>query len=64
MSSSVHIGTKNKDILILGEGSSTRLDDAKLRAEDKFSQSRKRSVLRLHCNGGNNFLSVNATKIY
>ena len=64
MSSSVHIGTKNKDILILGEGSSKRLDDAKLRAEDKFPQSRKRSVLRLHCNGGNNFLSVNATKIY
>ena len=68
MSSSVHIGTKNNDILILGEGSSKRLDDAKLRAEDKFSinftQSGKRSVLRLHCKGGSNFLFVNATKIY
>ena len=29
-----------------------------------FTQSGKRFVLSLHCNGSNSFLFVNATKIY
>ena len=33
MSSSVHIGNKNKDILILGEGPTQGLDDTTLTAE-------------------------------
>ena len=37
MSSSVHIDNKNKDILILGEGSTLGLDDTTLIAETKYS---------------------------
>ena len=68
MSSSVHIGNKNKDILILGEGPTQGLDDTTLTAEAKypinFTQSGKRFVLSLHYNGSNSFLFVNATKVY
>ena len=68
MSSSVYIGNKNKDILILGEGPTQGLDDTTLTAEAKypinFTQSGKRFVLSLHCNGRNSFLFVNATKLY
>ena len=67
MSSSVHIDNKNKDILILGEGSTEELDDTTLTAKPKYpinlTQSRKVFVLSLHCNGRNSFLFVNATKI-
>ena len=45
MSSSVHIGNKNKDILILGEGPTQALDDTTLTAEAtypiNFKQPRK-----------------------
>ena len=68
MSSSVYIDNKNKDILIFGEGPTQGLDDTTLTAEDKYSinftQPRERFVLRLHYNGSNSFLFVNATKIY
>ena len=68
MSSSVHIDNKNKDILILGERPTQRLDDTTLTAEAKypinFIQPRKRFVLSLHYNGSNNSLFVNFTKIY
>ena len=68
MSSSVHIDNKNKDILILDEGPKQRLDDTTLTAEAKcpinFTQSGKRFVLRLYCNGSNSFLFVNAKKVY
>ena len=68
MSSSVHIDNKNKDILTLGEGSTQRLDDTKSIAEAKypinFTQSERRFALSLHYNGSDNFLFVNATKIY
>ena len=68
MSSSVHIDNEGKDILILDEGATQGLDDTRLTAEAKyptyFTQSRKRFVLSLHYNGSNNFLYVNATKIY
>ena len=44
------------------------LDDTTLTAETKypinFTQSGKRFVLSLHCNGSNSFLFVNATKVY
>ena len=36
MSSSVHIDNKNKDILILGEGTTQGLDDTTLTAEVKY----------------------------
>ena len=68
MSSSVHVDNNGKDILILGEGSTQRLDDATLTAEAKypitFTQSGKRFVLSLHYNGKNSFLFVNTAKLY
>ena len=68
MSSSVHIDIKKKDILIVGEGPTQRLNYTALTAEAKypinFTQSRKRFVLSLHCNGSNSFLFANATKVY
>ena len=64
----MHIDNKNKDILILGEGSTQGLNDTTLIAEAKypvnFTESGKRFVLSLHYNGSNSFLYVNATKIY
>ena len=64
----MHSDSKNKDILILGEAPTQRLDDTKSTAQAKypinFTQSRKRFVLKLHYNGSNSFLFVNATKIY
>ena len=63
----MHIGNKNKENLILGEGTALELDDTTLTAEAKypinFTQSAKRFVLSLHCNGSNTLLFVNATKI-
>ena len=68
MSSFVDIDNKNKDILILGEGTLQGLDDTILTTGGKYSinftQSRKRFVLSLHYNGSNSFLLVNTTKIY
>ena len=64
----MHSDSKNKDILIFGEAPTQRLDDTKSTAQAKypinFTQSRKRFVLKLHYNGSNSFLFVNATKIY
>ena len=60
--------TKNKDILILGEGPTQALDDTTLAAEAmypiSFTQPSKCFVLYLHCNGSNRFIFVNATKMY
>ena len=68
MSSSVHIDNKNKDILILGEGPTQRLDDTILTTEAKypidFTQPRKKLALSLPYNESNSFLFVNATKVY
>ena len=68
MSSSVHVDNKNKDILILGEGPTQRLDDSTLTAEFKYAinltQSNRRFVLSLHYNGSDSFLFVYTTKIY
>ena len=68
ISSSLHIDNKGKYILIFGEGLTQGLDDTTLTVEAKypanFTQSGKRFVLSLHCNGSNGFLFVNATKTY
>ena len=62
------VNVKVKNFLILGEGSTKRLDDTTLTAEIKypinFIQLGQRFVLSLHCNGNNSFLVVNATKVY
>ena len=66
MSSFVHIDNKKKNILILGESPTQRLDDATLTAGTinriNFTQPRKKSVLSLHHNGSNSFLFVSAKK--
>ena len=68
MSLFVHADNKGKDILILGERPTQGLDNTTLTSEAKypinFTQSGKRFVLRLHYNGSNSFLFVNATKVY
>ena len=67
MSSSMNVDNKNKDILILGQGPTQRLDDTTLTAEAiysiNFTRPNKRFVLSMHYNGSNSFLFVNATKI-
>ena len=54
-----------KDILILGKGPTEALDDTTMTAEAQylinFSRLQRKFSLSLHYNGGNNFLSVNAT---
>ena len=70
MSLSAHIDNKNKskDILILGEGPTHRLDDTTLTAEAKYSvnftRPRKRFAIKLNYYRSKSFLFVNATKIY
>ena len=69
MNSSVNIDNKKKDIFILGEGPTRRLDDSStLTAEAQysidFSRSNRMFCLTLHDNRSNSFLFVNATKIY
>ena len=65
MSASLHIDNKNKDILILGEGTTQGLDDTTLTAEAIYpinlTRPNKRFVLSLHYKS---FLFVNATKFY
>ena len=52
MSSSVHIDNKNKDMLILGKGSTQGLDNTTLTAEAEyslnFSRSQRKFCLSLH----------------
>ena len=66
MSSSAN--AENKDVLILNEGPTQRLDDTTLTTEEKypinFTQPRKRFVLSLYYNGSNSFLFLRGTKIY
>ena len=59
----MHIDNKDKDILILSEGTTQGLDDI-TKYPINFTQPRKRFVLSLHYNGSHSFLFVNATKIY
>ena len=68
MKSSVHIDNEGKDILIIGEGPTQRLNDITLTAEASypinFTQSGKRFVLSLYYNGRNGLLLVNTKKVY
>ena len=68
MSSSLHIDNKNKDILILVQRLTKRLDDTTLTLEAiyliNFMQPHRQFVLSLHYNGSSRFLFINATKIY
>ena len=65
---SVYIDGRNKNILVLCEGSTRDLEDATIAAEAKypikFTESEKRFVLSLHYNGSNSFLFVNIVKTY
>ena len=66
MSLSVYTDNKNKDILILGEGTTQVLNNTTLTAEAKypidFTQSGKRLALTLHYSWSNSFLFVIDTK--
>ena len=66
MSSSPHIDSKKKDILILGEGPTQGLEHT-LTAEKlysiNFTKENTKFCLSLHYNGANSYLFVNGTKI-
>ena len=67
MSSSMHIGNKKKDILILGVDTTQGLDDTTLSAEAhsiNFSRSNIKSCLSLHYDGSNRFLFFDAKKVW
>ena len=68
MKSAVQIDNKHKDILILGEIPTHRLDDTTLTTEAKypinFLQSNNLFFLSLYYNGSNTFLFLDATNIY
>ena len=68
MSSSAHIGQKNKNVLVFGEGPTQELHDSMITTEAKypnnFTQSGKRFVLSLHYIGRNILLFVNTEKHY
>ena len=65
-SSSLHIANKNKDILILGKGSTKRLEHT-LAAEKlysiHFTEENRKFCLSLHYNEANRYLFVNGTEI-
>ena len=67
-SSSVNIDSRNKNILVLGEGSTQGLEDVTVTAEAKCSvnctESEKTFVLSLHYNRNNSFLFVYTVKVY
>ena len=68
MSSSEDVNNKEKDMLIVGKGTTQELNGTTFTAEAlypiNFTQSEKRFVLSLHYNGSNSVLFVNATKVY
>ena len=67
MSSSYHIDSKEKNILVLGKGSTQGLEHT-LTAEKmhsiNFTVTNKKICLSLHYNRTNSYLSVNGTEIY
>ena len=67
LSSSAHIDSKKKDILVLGKGPTQWLEHT-LTAEKmhsvNFIVTKKKFCLSLHCNGANSHLFVNGTEIY
>ena len=67
MSFSVQVDNKKKDILILGEGPTQRLDGTTLNAEEfysiNFTKNNKKFCLSLHYNEDNSYLFVNGKEI-
>lgn len=61
----MHADIRKKDIFVLGEGPTNRLNDATATEEAKYSinstRLRKNFCLRLYYNGSNRFLFVNFT---
>ena len=66
MSSSVHIGNKKKDILVLGKGPTQEIEHT-LTAEKNypinFTVTKKKYYVSLHYNGANTYLFVNGKEI-
>ena len=64
---SVHIGNEGKDILILGKGTTQRLNHT-LTSETPYSINFTRPGIKfcliLHYNGSNSFLFIYATEVY
>ena len=67
MNSSVHVDNEKKDILILGEDLTQRLDNAKHTAEKKYSfnftVTKNKFCLSLDCNEVSSYLFVYGTEI-
>ena len=67
ISSSVHIDSKKKYILILGEGPTQGLNGTTLTAEKKYSinftKHKKKFCLSLHYNGANSYIFANDVEI-
>ena len=65
---SIHVDSKKKDILILGEGPTQKLDGTTLTAEKlyliEFTENNKKFCFSLHYNGASSYLFVNGTEIY
>ena len=63
MSSSIHVGNKGKDILILGKGSTQGLLEHSLTAETIYlvnlTGRNNNFCLSLHYNGANSYLFIN-----
>ena len=68
MSSSVHVDSNGKDILILGKGPTQGLGEHSLTAEKMylidFTEHSKKFCLSLHYNGSNSYLFVNCKEIH
>ena len=67
MSSSIHIGNKKKDILVLGKGKTQGVEStptAEKMYSINFTVTKKKFCSSLHYNGANIYLFVNGTKIY
>ena len=64
----MHVDSRNKNILVLGEGPTQGLDNATITTEVKypinFTESGKRFVLRRYYDGSSKCLFVNAVKMY
>ena len=66
MITSMHIGNKKKDILVLGRRPTQGLDStltAKKMYSINFTVTKNKYCLSLHYNGGNSYLFVNGTEI-
>ena len=68
MSSSVHVDSKKKDILILGDGPTQGLNGTTFTGKKlystNFAENNKNFCLSLNYNGANSYLFVNGTEIH